>query len=446
APVRLAAAGDPAEVGEWSAPFTPHNITAVHAVLLHTGKVLILRDTDAYIWDPLTSDATEIDLVEDNFCAGQAVTDNGDVLFAGGVLDEFGHGPRWTYTFRPKTGEWTKGPDMARGRWYPSATSLHDGRILLIGGKLEEGGINDDMEVWNDGTITKVGTRSMATYPHMFLMPSGKLLVAGTGVEDSFYIRPSKGFSVHALPRLWVRGVKGRARSGTLLPGPPSGCTRVMMAGGAAQTDGGSTVEIFDTAAASPTWVRKNPLPEDRQHMNVVILPDGQLLGIGGDNEAGPTKMSLMYDQDTDVWRPLAEQSFPRAYHSTGILLPDGRVMSGGDTADDGGGSSLEVYSPPYLFKGPRPTITSAPKKVGYGQQFEVVTPDDIDRVVLMRPNAVTHTCEMNARHVELAFTPTTGGVQVTSPPSRLVAPAGYYMLFLLNELGVPSVAKWIRL
>ena len=156
--------------------------------------------------------------------------------------------------------------------------------------------------------------------------------------------------------------------------------------------------------------------------------------------------MSLMYDQDTDVWRPLAEQSFPRAYHSTAVLLPDGRVMSGGDTADDGGGSSLELYSPPYLFKGDRPTITSAPTKVQVGQTFDVVTPDTIDRVVLMRPNAITHTCEMNARHVELVFTPITGGVRVTGPPSRLVAPLGWYMMFVLNELGVPSVAKWVRI
>ena len=211
APVRLAAAGDPAEVGEWSAPFTPHNITAVHAVLLHTGKVLILRDTDAYLWDPATSGATEIDLVEDNFCAAQAVTSNGDVLFAGGVFDEFGHGPKWTYTFRPKTGEWTKGPDMRGGRWYPSATSLHDGRIMILGGKLEDGGFNEDIEVWKAGVLSLVGTRKMDTYPHLFGMPDGRVLVAGTGVLTASTCVRSKASAPMSYPKCgcaaWVPAV-----------------------------------------------------------------------------------------------------------------------------------------------------------------------------------------------------------------------------------------------
>lgn len=206
---------------------------------------------------------------------------------------------------------------MARGRWYPSATSLHNERILLLGGKLEDGGIDDDIEVLNDGAITKGGTRLMTAYPHMFFMPNGNVLIAGTGTEDSFYMRPSKNLSVHQLPKMWARGVRGRGRSGTLLPGPPSGCTKVLVAGGGTPADGGSTVEVFDTAAASPTWVRKSPLPEERTHMNVVILPDGQLLG----------KAESMHRCDEDVAHVRPRRR--RLASACGAVVPAGASLDG---------------------------------------------------------------------------------------------------------------------
>src|SRR5207247_5580809 len=134
-----------------------------------------------------------------------------------------------------------------------------------------------------------------------------------------------------------------------------------------------------------------------------------------------------------------------RGYHSTALLLPDGRVVSGGG---DFGGASAEVYSPPYLFKGARPTISSAPTTVGYGQTFFVGTPDaaSITKVTWIRVSSVTHTNNMGQRINRLSFSQASGGLNVTAPSNNNLAPLGHYMLFLLNGTGVPSVAKIVRL
>jgi hypothetical protein len=124
-------------------------------------------------------------------------------------------------------------------------------------------------------------------------------------------------------------------------------------------------------------------------------------------------------------------------------------VISAGDNYNGGATSdSAEIYEPPYLFKGARPAISSAPDSVAWGDDFGINSPDSVSRAVLMAPAATTHGNDMNQRHVELQVSNTVGGagINVVSPPDGRVAPPGYYMLFLLNQQGVPSVARWIRL
>jgi hypothetical protein len=141
----------------------------------------------------------------------------------------------------------------------------------------------------------------------------------------------------------------------------------------------------------------------------------------------------------------MAVQTPRRGYHSTALLLPDGRIMSAGDTGSGGGRQLIDFYSPPYLFQGPRPAISSAPSRINYGDTFTIATSGaSATRAVLMAPGATTHADEMNARHVELAVTATAGGFTATAPNAR-VAPPGYYMLFTVTADGIPSVASWIH-
>ena len=182
--------------------------------------------------------------------------------------------------------------------------------------------------------------------------------------------------------------------------------------------------------------------------MNLVQVPDGSAFAIGG-NSSGLYNVgqpqTMAYDPNADTWTNMAVQSVRRGYHSTAVLLPDGRIMSAGDTGAGGGRQLIDFYSPPYLFKGPRPTIDTAPAQLGYGDTFGIATSGaPATRAVLMAPGATTHANEMNARHVELAVSTAAGGLSATAPTAN-VAPPGYYMLFLLTSDGIPSVARWVH-
>ena len=188
-------------------------------------------------------------------------------------------------------------------------------------------------------------------------------------------------------------------------------------------------------------------MPEARHNVNLVLLPDGTAVGIGGNSKGKdelPHLEALLYDPAMNTWTMLAAQAMRRAYHSTALLLPDGRILSAGDNRDGGGQTSLEISSPPYLFRGPRPVIDSATASARRRDVIEVQTSSQVDRAVLMAPAAVTHANDMHQRHVELAFTETATGISA-DVPSTGIAPSGYYMLFLLNDLGVPSEAAWVR-
>jgi len=134
------------------------------------------------------------------------------------------------------------------------------------------------------------------------------------------------------------------------------------------------------------------------------------------------------------------------------LLLPTGEVMAtGGQTG--AGQSEIEVFQPPYLFAGARPTITSvAPDPIHHGQAFTIETPTaaDIQKVTLVRPMAVSHQTDSEQRVIPISFTapgPTTLAATAPSPghPHGL-APKGYYMLFLINSAGVPSEATFVFL
>lgn len=451
---------DPTVAGSWSKAANPGTKTVgITAVMLHTGKVLLFggkykstdKNTAAYLFDPVAKTGHEVPAPAAVYCSGVTVLSDGRVLTVGGA-DPVPHGIVDVYLFDSLTEQWIRQPDTPMGRYYPSVVKLADGRVVVVAGTERDGTTpNPGVEFYTPppaggtvGTMEAVGPAHPSSfYPRLWVLPNGTVLdVTGRGVSS---LNP-ESWAWTPLPSLTTARYNGPA--GILLPSGPMGSYRVLMTGGEMTKTAIASTETFDAENPTRGWQPAATMPTARAHMNLVQVPDGSAYGVGGnsyDLYAQGQKSTLHYDPATDVWTTLAGQSPRRAYHSTAVLLPDGRIMSAGDNGAAGGGPVIDFYSPPYLFKGARPEIVTAPRQADYGTTFSLSTTGATPtRAVLMAPGATTHADEMHARQVELAVTPVTGGLTATVPIAA-VAPPGWYMLFVLTADGIPSVATWVH-
>jgi hypothetical protein len=210
---------------------------------------------------------------------------------------------------------------------------------------------------------------------------------------------------------------------------------------------------MIDLEAAEPEWRVTAPMHDKRLNAFGIILPDGKVMVVGG-NSTGrfddPVLAPEIFDESAEQWTRLASATVPRGYHSTALLLPDGRVLSAGTTPFGHHELRMELFSPPYLFKGARPHILNAPKDIGYGQAFDLefeCKEGTVERLALIRPGAVTHAFDMEQRYIELHIADLhSNTLRTLAPPDPHIAPPGYYMLFLLNDRGVPSEAAFVNL
>ena len=456
-----AAPGSPSLVtatsGSWSAPFTPagpnSRVIGVHSVVMYTGKVLLfgnLRPTAGYVYDPVTGATTEVDPPADVECGAMEPLTDGRILVVGGHA-KGAKGINNILLFDPVTLKWTPQPSTPQGRYYPTATRLPDGRVLISGGFTNSGTKNPDMEVYTPpppgssvGTLVKVGgPHPSGLYPHQWVLPNGKVLEV-TSRSTSILDTSTWTWTNYARPNT----NHGSGEGAVLVPGSPSGSTKVILLGGKLSTGATAAAETFDAANPTAGWTNVASMPQPRTHMSPVLLPDGTLMADAGNasgNYSGPIYTSLSYNFGANTWTTLAAQAKQRAYHSAAVLLPDGRVLSSGDTGSGGGLNTMEIYSPGYLSAGARPTITSAPTQADHGAMFTISTPDTGSHAVLMEPGAATHTADFSERIIALSTTPTTGGLSAVAPSST-VAVSGWYMLFVVDSAGVPSTAKWIHI
>ena len=452
-----ASAATPATSGQWTAPFAL-TLVSIHATVLHTGNVLLFSwpnktvGSDAVLWNPVSGSITNIALTyqRDIFCGGNTVLPDGRVFIAGGHIYQGAilptDGVNNTTVFDPAANSWTEGPVMDVARWYPTAVQLGDGTVRVFGGTLNSGAQATTVDSYDPSantltTLPASASKAVSTYPRIKLTTSG--LLAWTNLATTFFFNPATS--------TWTKGPKlnsgGRSVNDTsvLLPG----LTKIMEMGGATAGAASATAEILDLSASPLAWKSTASMSFPRLWHNTVLLADGTVLVVGGgasDKFTGPVLTPELYDPVAATWTQMAAQTAPRMYHSTAVLLPDGRVLSAGQSS-----GSLqktgEVFSPPYLFAGARPTLTSAPAAVGYNQQFTITTPDfaSIGRVALVKAGSVTHSNDFDQRYVDLTYTSDgSTGLTATSPLDSNHAPPGWYMLFILAS-GVPSVASWVR-
>jgi hypothetical protein len=473
-------------------------VIGIHAMLLHTGNVLLFGygDFDEHegtsgIFNPRTratsrpgfhgGDSAHPHL----FCSGHAFAPDGRAIVVGGHVGEEAS----LHSFDAAANAWHYAGAMGSGdsgRWYPTVTTLPSGRLMIIGGTVRAGSpsdgvpINNTVQIFNPANDTigpKLGVPlhpfstdgfgPVDLYPFVFVLPDGRALVH-SHQTTRFYNPGNNSWAGTALvARHNLSRTFPTYGSAVLLPLRPSEGhrARVMMLGGSssgspnAGTPATGRAEVLDLGAPSPQWTEVAPMHKGRVMPDAVLLPDGTVLAVGGSatgmvgSGTAPVLLAEIYDPGANSWRALAPMRVPRLYHSVALLLPDARVLVAGH---DGLRNPVpykypehrvELYQPPYLQRGPRPVIGSAPSSVGYNALFAVSTSGpSVSKVVLIKTGSVTHGFNMDQRLVELSIASASGGsLSVRSPPNANVAPPGYYLLFALTSNGIPSEARFVQ-
>ena len=479
-------------------------VNVAHGAMLCSGKVLFIeaacRDPDLKsetpLYDPMTGAITFPDppkvgtQYENLYCSGHSFLSDGKLLVVGGG-GENGDTPvpDQAWLFDPDTETWDytrdKGnPDpatnrtrMVKGRWYPTVVTLGDRRVLIASGW--PWATDSKMEIYSEATgrFSLVNTQNPPgdkdfgqLYPGLHHLPDGRVFYAPTGWGEAT-IEPSASIDLYSggVP-LWTdlgSTDRGKGMSVQILSRSYP-YVRVMVIGG--DNPGKSTTyQVINLSAGSPAWSSDINLPvafgetsiTPRTNVNVVLLPDNTVFMCGGTE---PNQPCWLYDPASPgTWRQMANLSTRRAYHSFALLLPSAEVLVSGSDGANSERNLIEIYRPPYLFHpdgspiadSDRPQITSVieyPNKIHHGQTFQIGTPqaNAIDRVVLVRPMAVTHQTDTEQRVIELD--PVTvvdeNTISVVAPDGwhpHAMAPAGCYMLFIFSG-GVPSHAKFILL
>jgi len=457
-------------------------INPIHSALLYNGKILVVagsgncpasqsgcpsgppygpaNNSGALLFDPITATITKFTTAWDMFCNGMVVLSDGRAFINGGSVqyDPF-LGELKSSIFDPSTNTFTDVQNMAHGRWYPTVTNLGDGRLMTFSGQDEVNATtNKAVEIYTVGSGWSPQYGASWTpplYPRMHLLPNGKVFYSGSSTISRLFDP-----NAHTWTTVGTTIYSGTRTYGTsvllpLTPGNNYDPRVIIMGGGNPAT---ATTEVIDLGAGSPTWQSGPSMSQPRIEMNAVMLPNGKILAVGGSlNDEDTTTASLnadLYDPVSDSFSSAGVNGYARLYHSVALLLPDATVwFAGGNPSRGNYEQHMEIYKPAYLFNSngglaTRPAITSVPATISWNGSFTVSTPDaaNISSVVLMRPGAPTHSFDMEQRLVGLSFSAGSGTLRVTAPLNGNIAPPGYYMLFLLNSSGVPSIAKFAKL
>jgi galactose oxidase len=485
-----AATPSPAEMGQWSPIINLVNVP-IHTHVLPTGKVLFWgrrnppgesdfrslnqHETHAFLWDPTKPDAPAIPTRNQPadshgnkinlFCSGHTFLEDGRLLVTGGHLFD-SQGLDTSTFYDPAADKWSAGPIMNNGRWYPTAVTLPDGKAFVSSGSFPTGplqppvnqnAINPISQILEKGAWQNLTPfpKAFPLFPRFHVAPSGALFMSGSNATTFLFE------NFETTPGAWVAVGQRSVENADYAPSVMFDVGKVIYIGGGSTTN---VVEVIDLNAPKPAWKVVSPMKFRRRQHNATILPDGAVLVTGGSDGAGfndlgnnAVRIPELWDPKTGVWTQMAPESIDRCYHSTAVLLPDGRVFSGGggEYAPTNGVSNppadthanAQLFSPPYLFRGARPKITKALPRVVHGEKFSVETPDAnaISLVTLLRLGSVTHSFDQNQRINFLTFQAGASQLTVTAPINGNVCPPGHYMLFILNAQKIPSEAVIIQ-
>lgn len=482
---------------------------AVHLALLRTGKIIAFTGDDTKIgvwtigksslWDPVNPNVKENPSLGRNmFCAGHCFLSDGRLLVAGGqstvhppftngILSFFGILQLFTkgadhdiHVFDPQTQTWNRHDNMPKARWYPTCVTLPDGRALIVSGVYSQahnfvfknGFINQTFEIFdpstNSLTTPKPFLKKIKAYPFLHVLPGGTLFVHSAYTTRLINLTDLVPYSEKFETK--HKGTRTYPGMGccTLLPITQSDTDfKILIAGGSQvtspnnKTDTTNTAEIFTLKSnnlSKSGWNTVKSTNKKRFLSDSVLLPDGTVLvtngaaiGTSDDNKEAVKEIEL-YNPENDTWTIIDELDRDRLYHSSALLLTDGRVVAAGSTGHKWSTNpehyekEIEIIIPPYLKDNQqRPNISHCPLEIAYNSTFEVKSPDssEITKVVLIKNSSTTHNNNMDQRCLVLQILDQVNNIlKLSAPKDGTYAPPGHYMLFILDKKNVPSIAK----
>ncbi|MEV5877921.1 kelch motif-containing protein [Streptomyces sp. NPDC052101] len=377
-----------------------------------------------------------------------------------------------SYEFDPVAERYIKVDPMNEARWYPTLTTLSDGKILSVSGLDDIGQlVPGKNEIFDPRTRTWTYTRStrqFPTYPALFLMQNGKIFYSGSnaGYGPDNVGRDAGVWDVDTNRFTKLPGLSDPDRmetSGTVLL-PPAQNEKFMVVGGGGVGESklsSRKTRLIDLKAGNPRFVDGPELEKGTRYPQTSILPDDTVLVSGGSQDyrgRGDSDIlqARLYHPDSNSFTQVADPLVGRNYHSGSILLPDGRVMFFGsdslygDKANTKPGKfeqRIEIYTPPYLYRGSRPTLSGGPQTIARDASgtFTSDHAAGVKKARLIRPSASTHVTDVDQRSVALDFKTAGNKITVTVPKNRNLVPSGWYMLFVDDDQGTPSKAQWVQ-
>ncbi|KAM1387910.1 hypothetical protein ACFX2I_016097 [Malus domestica] len=515
--------------GKWVLLQQNIGITAMHVQLLHNDRVVIYDRTDFGMSnlslpdgkcreDPndtalkidCTAHSVEYDVPTNSFrplmvqtdvwCSSGSISPDGRLIQTGGFND----GERKVRIYEPCNGcDWKEYDNgLAARRWYATNHILPDGRQIIIGGRRQ---FNYEFypksasssNVYSLPFLVQTNDAKIENnlYPFVFLNVDGNLFIFANNRAILFdYV---KNIIVKTYPQIPGGDPRSYPSTGSAVLLPLKNLqaqlveAEVLLCGGAPKGSHekavkGTFVEALKTCGRikitdpNPQWVVET-MPQARVMGDMTLLPDGTVLIINGAalGTAGwefgrnPVLNPVLYQPNNAVGSRFMQQNpttIPRMYHSTAILLRDGRVLVGGSNphiyyefknVPFPTELRLEAFNPDYLdakYANLRPKIV-APNSQGtitYAQKLTVrfsvtgTLATNLVSVTMVAPSFTTHSFSMNQRVLVLAAESVTNvalstyQVLVTTPGSGNLAPSGYYLLYVVHQ-SIPSEGIWVQ-